>query len=234
LNEDAVRLFHELMKKGYIERSDNTTLFSLYDEAEVRDALDMMGRELSFEHFRIGDRIYLVPTEDNDLFNKNNVDYKREIVGGSDLRTRDLYLMNYLAIYILFLFFRGEGEDPRIRDFIMKDELISEFNKHCESIVKKDLSEGESKDDFSQNMYMLSEDWLGKKEGLSDSKKIDERYGILNKVLMKFRADDLFYDEGGKLTPSQKTIDLMPYMLRKERIISINNWLEETDNAENQ
>ena len=155
MNEDAVRLFHELMKKGYIERSDNTT-----------------------------------------------------------------YLMNYLAIYILFLFFRGEGEDPRIRDFIMKDELISEFNKHCESIVKKDLSEGESKDDFSQNMYMLSEDWLGKKEGLSDSKKI--------------RADDLFYDEGGKLTPSQKTIDLMPYMLRKERIISINNWLEETDNAENQ
>lgn len=228
MNEDAVRLFHELMKKGYIERSYNATLFSLYDETEVRDALDMMGRELSFEIIKVGDRIYLVPTEDNDLFNKNNVDYKREISGGSDLRTRDLYLMNYLAIYILFLFFKGEGEDPCVRDFIMKDELISDFNRHAESIVKKDISEGKGTDDFSQNMYMLSEDWLGKKEGLPDSKKIDERYGVLNKVLMKFRADELFADEGGKIWPTKKTKDLMPYVLRKERIISINNWLEET------
>ena len=87
--------------------------------------------------------------------------------------------------------------------------------------------DGEDKaEDFSENFFMLAEDWLSKKEGDPFSRKIEDRYGIVNKIILKFKADELFVDEDDVIRPTKKTKDLMPYVLRKDRIQMINKWFE--------
>lgn len=165
MNNSALKLFHELMKKGWIDRNDNSLMWNLVEDNEARDELDQMGIELGFEIIQAQDRIYMVPTQDNDLFLKNNVDYRADIKATNEVRSRDLYLMNYLAIYILFIFFKGEGVDALTRDFTTKEELIKEFTKHCQDVTRDDIDKDDKTDDYSENFHMLAEDWLSKKEG---------------------------------------------------------------------
>ena len=115
---------------------------NVVEDEDARDELDQMGKELGFEIIQAQDRIYMVPTQDNDLFLKNNVDYRSDIKANNEVKSRDLYLLNYLAIFILFTFFKGEGSDALVRDFITKEELIKEFTEHCENVVKKGVDHG--------------------------------------------------------------------------------------------
>ena len=232
MNKSALKLYHELMKKGWIDRDDNSVLWSFVEDSEARDELDQMGAELGFEIVPAQNRIYMVPTQDNDLFLKNNIDYRSDIKAGNDVRTRDLYLLNYLAIYILYTFFKGEGPEALVRDFITKEELIKEFTDHCLSVTQKGVDGEDKAEDFSESFYMLAEDWLGKKEGDPASRKVDDRYGVVNKIILKLRADDLFVEgDDGRVAPTKKTKDLMPYVLRKERVQVINAWIEGDSHA---
>ena len=79
---------------------------------------------------------------------------------------------------------------------------------------------------------MLAEDWLGKKEGDPASRRVDDRDGVVNKIILKLRADDLFVEgDDGRVVPTKKTKDLMPYVLRKERVQVINAWIEGDEHA---
>ena len=232
MNKSALKLYHELMKKGWIDRDDNSVLWSFVEDPEARDELDQMGAELGFEIVPAQNRIYMVPTQDNDLFLKNNIDYRSDIKAGNDVRTRDLYLLNYLAIYILYTFFKGEGPEALVRDFITKEELIKEFTDHCLSVTQKGVDGEDKAEDFSESFYMLAEDWLGKKEGDPTSRRVDDRYGVVNKIILKLRTDDLFVEgDDGRVAPTKKTKDLMPYVLRKERVQVINAWIEGDSHA---
>lgn len=232
MNKSALKLYHELMKKGWIDRDDNSVLWGFVEDPEARDELDQMGAELGFEIIPAQNRIYMVPTQDNDLFLKNNIDYRSDIKAGNDVRTRDLYLLNYLAIYILYIFFKGEGSEALVRDFITKEELIKEFTDHCLSVTQKGVDGEDKAEDFSESFYMLAEDWLGKKEGDPTSRRVDDRYGVVNKIILKLRADDLFVEgDDGRVAPTKKTKDLMPYVLRKERVQVINAWIEGDSHA---
>ena len=232
MNKSALKLYHELMKKGWIDRDDNSVLWSFVEDPEARDELDQMGADLGFEIVPAQNRIYMVPTQDNDLFLKNNIDYRSDIKAGNDVRTRDLYLLNYLAIYILYTFFKGEGPEALVRDFITKEELIKEFTDHCLSVTQKGVDGEDKAEDFSESFYMLAEDWLGKKEGDPASRRVDDRYGVVNKIILKLRADDLFVEgDDGRVAPTKKTKDLMPYVLRKERVQVINSWIEGEEHA---
>jgi len=232
MNKNALKLYHELMKKGWIDRDENSVLWSFVEDLEARDELDQMGAELGFEIMPAQNRIYMVPTQDNDLFLNNNIDYRADIKASNDVRTRDLYLLNYLAIYILYIFFRGQGSEALVRDFITKEELIKEFTDHCLSVTQKGVDGEDKAEDFSDSFYMLAEDWLGKKEGDPTSRRVDDRYGIVNKIILKLRADDLFVEgDDGRVAPTKKTKDLMPYVLRKERVQVINAWIEGDSHA---
>lgn len=235
MNSNSLKLFHELMKSGYIDRNDNSVLWNCVEDTEAMDELDQMGKELGFEIIPAQNRIYMVPTQNNDLFLKNNVDYRSDIKATNEVKSRDLYLLNYLAIYVLFLFFKGEGNDALVRNYILKEDLIKEFTDHCNNVTQKGLTKEEKMEDYNENFHKLAEDWLSKKEGSPDSRKADDRYGIVNKILLKFRADELFVEEdGGRIKPTKKTKDLMPYVLRKDRVKMINNWIEGEENAANQ
>jgi len=232
MNRDALKLYHELMKKGWIDRDENSVLWSFVEDPEARDELDQMGVELGFEIVPAQNRIYMVPTQDNDLFLKNNIDYRSDIKANNDVKTRDLYLLNYLAIFCLYIFFKGEDSEVLVRDFITKEELIKEFTNHCLSVTQKGIDNEDKVEDFSESFFMLAQDWLSKKEGETTSRRIEERYGVVNKILLKFKADDLFVErDDGRVVPTKKTKDLMPYVLRKERTQIINAWIERNEHA---
>ena len=58
MNIDALALFHEMMKKGWIDRNENSLLWSHSEDSDVRDELDQIGKELGFEVLQAQDRIW--------------------------------------------------------------------------------------------------------------------------------------------------------------------------------
>mgnify|MGYP003397900808 FL=1 len=225
MNRSSAEIFKKLLKKGWLDRRDDALIWNALDDEEVISDIDILKAAFCFDTLRVGDRFYLIPTQDNDLFLKNNVDYRKDIKAGSETRTRDLYLLNYLAIYIIYLFFKGEGSNSQCREFITKEELIVQFTKHC---LETESTDAENQNDFSESFVALAQDWLSKTEGNLDSAKVTtEKYGVVNKIMLKFKADGLFEEVEGKILPTRKMIDLIPYWLRKERAKDINMWIEE-------
>lgn len=229
MKKQTVDVFHALMKKGCIDRTENVDVWRYYEDPDVQEELETMKDGLSFELIRSGDRIYLVPTQDNDLFLKNNVDFRKDISANNEVRTRDLYLMNYFSIYLLFMFYHGEGTDPRCREFISCEDAVKEFSDHCRACLRG--TENAEQTDYSDNFLQLANTWLSKTDGAADSMKFAERYGILNRLLVKFNSehDDLFYMESGNIRPTRKLDNLMPYFLRKERIKEMQEWIDEVE-----
>jgi hypothetical protein len=121
MNVNTMRVFKELMAKGYISREDNEIAYGYASDSEVESELEIMGRELDFTLHRVGGRIYLIPNQTNDLFLQNNVDFRKKIK--SDARLDDIYLLYYVGIYVLYLFYHGSGKSPLSRDFIRIDDL---------------------------------------------------------------------------------------------------------------
>lgn len=234
MKKQTVEVFHALMKKGRIDRSENPDIWRYYDDPEVQEEMETMKDGLGFELIRSGDRVYLVPTQDNDLFLKNNIDFRRDIRADSDVKTIDLYLMNYLSVFLLYLFYHGEGNDPKCREFISREDAIREFSEHCRACIKN--TEAAEQTDYSDNFIQLANAWLSKTDGARESRKFAERNGVLNRLLIKFNAehDDLFYLESENIRPSRKLDNLMPYFLRKDRIAEMQKWMKEVNkNAAN-
>ena len=236
MNRKTVEVFHALMKNGWIDRREDHIIWSYADDVEIQEELEEFKAVMGIDLFRAGDRLYMIPTQDNDLFLKNNVDYRRDIKADNTVRTRDLYLMNYLSIYLIYLFFNGEGSDPLCREFISKEEFVSLFTDHCKSVEKTALEGDDKEQDYSDNFRQLASTWLSKLDGELSSQKFDNKYGIVNRILNKYKTDELFdVGEDDLIRPTRKMKDLMPYFLRKDRIIEIQNWIkEEESNAANQ
>ena len=225
MNRNTIEVFHALMKKGWIDRREDAVMWAFAEDPEVLEELEDFKEVMGIDLYRAGDRLYMIPTQDNDLFLKNNVDFRMDI--STQARSRELYMLNYLAIYLIYLFFSGEGRDPRCRDFITKEELIAQFTNHCKMVEAAGI-EGESKEkDYSANFIQLASGWLSKIDGAEDSTKLDCKYGLVNKLLIKFRKDEIFDVEDGQIKPTRKMRDLMPYFLRKDRIAEIQNWIRE-------
>ena len=236
MSRQTVEVFHELLKKGWIDRHEDNVLWSYAEEIDILEELEDFKSVMGVDIIRAGNRLYLIPTQDNDLFLKNNLDFRRDIRADSTIRNRDLYLMNYLSVYLIYVFFGGEGNDPQCREFISKEDFIQQFTEHCKLTEAADLAEEDDVPDYSDNFIQLSKAWLSKLDGEPDSQKFDCRYGILNRILAKYKIDEIF-DVGndGLIRPTRKMKDLMPYFLRKDRIAQIQDWIKEgQDNAENQ
>ena len=233
MNRKTVEVFHGLMKNGWIDREEDEQLWTYVKDAEVLEELEEFKAVMGIDLFRSGNRLYMIPTQDNDLFLKNNMDYRRDIQADNEVRKPDIYLMNYLSVYLIYLFFSGEDNDPQSRDFISCEELISRFTEHCKLAEKEDV---EQETEYSENFRKLAAVWLGKVEGEPQSQKIAHKYGVLNRILRKYKKDELFMlGDDGLIRPTRKMKDLMPYFLRKDRVAEIQNWIKGgEDRAENQ
>ena len=69
--KQTLKIFHILINKGYIDRNEDKDIWKYYENPEVMKELEIMKDELDFELVRSGNRVYLTPTQDNDIFLKN-------------------------------------------------------------------------------------------------------------------------------------------------------------------
>lgn len=232
MNPKAVRIFKIFIKnEGCFRRQDDPLLWDSFEDEDVLCALDILKAELDFDIHRVGNRAYLIPNQENELFSQTNADFRRDIKASPDQKIIDLYLLNYLCVYLLYEFFHGEGSEPLTRDFILRDDFIELFTNHCKQVCSSELDVESSELEYGINFQKLAQIWLGKKYGDPDSRVFTNMTGCLNRIMIKLKQEGLFFVEDDKITPTQKAKDLMPYFLRRERVVTIHQYLEEHKDA---
>ena len=230
MNRETGMVFRQLIQRGWIDRSADIASWEAFLNSEVQDELSILEEEIGYELFRTGDRVYLIPTDDG-ILQKNNADLRRDIKGQSTDK-ENIYLISYLAMFVLYIFFRGEDERVN-RNLITKEDLIAEFTEHCKQCISVNNNE-KSEEQYSKSFIALAHRWLAKTAGEKESLRFDDRFGCINRLMVKFRADDLFVEgQVDTIKPTQKTKDLMPYLMRKGRLKEIEKLFDKSKEEKN-
>lgn len=137
MRPESLKLFAKLMENGYITREQSPAYYEYYNDPEIASELAIMEQELDFTLYKTNGRLYLLPDPNNELFSQDNNDFRRS-VGNEKLE--ELYLLNYMAIFLLHELYGGKGNTLQTRYYIKESDFLSEFTKHCEQV----RSEGES------------------------------------------------------------------------------------------
>lgn len=224
MNVRTAKLFRALMNNGYIEKESDEELFSYYYDDEVSDDFAMLQQEFEFKLFKTPRRIYMIPDQSNELFLQNNADYKRSV--GSDAKLLDLYLYNYLAVFILHSMYGGKGNNLETREMFVVSDMIQEFSEHCRKIREEEQEYEHASEKYSIEFCKLAAGWLSKRNDI-DNNSADNMNGAIMKVIRKLREEELIYEsEPNVYKPTQKLSDLMPYFLSQQRVAEVNSIFE--------
>ena len=221
MKPESLRLFAKLMEKGYIIREQDPSFYEDYCDAEIASELAVMEQELDFTLYRTNGRLYLLPNSSNELFSQDNSDFRRS-VGNEKLE--ELYLLNYMAIYLLHELYGGKGNTLQTRYYIKESDFLSEFTQHCEQVRAEGEALKSAAAQYSMDFLRLADNWLAKRG--DESISVDTKHGCFMKIIRKFRDEELLYDADGVWKPTVKLNDLMPYYLSQNRIAEIHAILE--------
>ena len=221
MKPESLKLFAKLMEKGYITREQDSSFYEDYCDAEIASELAIMEQELDFTLYRTNGRIYLLPNPSNELFSQDNSDFRRS-VGNEKLE--ELYLLNYMAIFLLHELYGGKGNTLQTRYYIKESDFLTEFTQHCEQVRADGEALKSAAAQYSIDFLRLADNWLAKRGDESNS--VDTKHGCFMKIIRKFRDEELLYDADGVWKPTVKLNDLMPYYLSQNRIAEIHAILE--------
>ena len=221
MKPESLRLFAKLMEKGYITREQDSSFYEDYCDAEIASELAIMEQELDFTLYRTNGRLYLLPNPSNELFSQDNSDFRRS-VGNEKLE--ELYLLNYMAIFLLNELYGGKGNTLQTRYYIKESDFLTEFTQHCEQVRADGEALKSAAAQYSMDFLRLADNWLAKRGDESNS--VDTKHGCFMKIIRKFRDEELLYDADGVWKPTVKLNDLMPYYLSQNRIAEIHAILE--------
>lgn len=221
MKPESLRLFAKLMEKGYITREQDSSFYEEYCDAEIASELAIMEQELDFTLYRTNGRLYLLPNPSNELFSQDNSDFRRS-VGNEKLE--ELYLLNYMAIFLLHELYGGKGNTLQTRYYIKESDFLTEFTQHCEQVRADGEALKSAAAQYSMDFLRLADNWLAKRGDGSNS--ADTKHGCFMKIIRKFRDEELLYDADGVWKPTVKLNDLMPYYLSQNRIAEIHAILE--------
>ncbi len=217
MKRETLRLFARLMEDGCITREHDPALYEDSCDAEISAELAVMEQELDFTLYRTNGRLYLLPNPTNELFSQDNSDFKRSV--GYE-RLEELYLLNYMAMFLLYQLFGGKGNSLQTRNFIKEDDFLDDFTKHCEQVRAESDSLENASARYSIDFLRLADSWLAKRGG--DSTSIDTKHGCFMKIIRKFKDEELLAEaESGVYKPTVRLCDLMPYFLSQSRISEI-------------
>ena len=221
MKPESLRLFAKLMEKGYISREHEPSYYEDYCDAEIAAELAVMEQELDFTLYRTNGKLYLLPNPGNELFSQDNSDFRRS-VGNEKLE--ELYLLNYMAIFLLNELYGGKGNTLKTRYYIKESDFLSEFTQHCERVRAEGEALKDASAQYSIDFLRLADSWLAKRGDESNS--ADTKHGCFMKIIRKFRDEELLYEADGEWKPTAKLNDLMPYYLSQNRIAEIHSVME--------
>lgn len=221
MRAESLRLFSKLMEKGYITREQEPVYYDYYNDPEVASELAVMEQELDFTLYRTNGRLYLIPNSTNELFSQNNSDFRRSV---GNVNLEELYLLNYMAMFLLHELYGGKGKTLQTRYYIKEADFLNDFTKHCEQVRSEGETLKEASQSYSIDFLRLADSWLAKRGDELNS--TDTKHGCFMKIIRKFRDEDLLYETDGVWKPTVKLGDLMPYYLSQKRIKEIHSILE--------
>lgn len=221
MRAESLRLFSKLMEKGYITREQEPVYYDYYNDPEVVSELAVMEQELDFTLYRTNGRLYLIPNSTNELFSQNNSDFRRSV---GNVNLEELYLLNYMAMFLLHELYGGKGKTLQTRYYIKEADFLNDFTKHCEQVRSEGETLKEASQSYSIDFLRLADSWLAKRGDELNS--TDTKHGCFMKIIRKFRDEDLLYETDGVWKPTVKLGDLMPYYLSQKRIKEIHSILE--------
>lgn len=221
MKPESLRLFAKLMEKGYITREQDAAFYEDLCDGDIMSELAVMEQELDFTLFRTNGRLYLLPNPTNELFSQDNRDFRRS-VGNEKLE--ELYLLNYMAMFLLHELYGGKGNTLQTRYYIKESDFLDEFTKHCEQVRAESEELKNASEQYSIDFLRLADSWLAKRGDESNS--VDTKHGCFMKIIRKFRDEELLYNAEGVWKPTVKLSDLMPYYLSLNRISEIHAIME--------
>lgn len=222
MKPESLKLFAKLMENGYITREQDREYYENSCDVETASELSIMEQELDFTLYRTNGRLYLLPNPDNELFSQDNRDFRRSV--GSNEKLEKLYLLNYMAMFLLHELYGGKGNTLQTRYYIKESDFLNEFTKHCEQIRSDGEALKNASAQYSIDFLRLADNWLAKRGDESNSS--DTKHGCFAKIIKKFHDEELLYDADGVWKPTVKLNDLMPYYLSQNRISEIHTILE--------
>lgn len=227
MKQETLKLFAKLMEKGYITREQEPLFYEDSCDAEILAELDIMKQEWDFTLHRTNGRLYLLPNSTNELFAQDNRDFRRSV--GNNERLEELYLLNYMAMFLLHELYGGKGSTLQTRYYIRESDFLNDFTRHCEQVRSEGEALKNASAQYSLDFLRLSDNWLAKRG--DESVSIDTKHGCFMKIVQKFKKEELLYESDSVWKPTVKLNDLMPYFLAQNRISEIHDILRgvETD-----
>lgn len=220
MKPESLKLFAKLMEKGYITREQDPAYYEDSCDAEIAAELSIMEQELDFTLYRTNGRLYLLPNPNNELFSQDNRDFRRS--AGNE-KLEELYLLNYMAMFLLHELYGGKGNTLQTRYYIKESDFLDEFTKHCGQVRAEGGALKNASAQYSIDFLRLADNWLAKRGDESNS--VDTKHGCFMKIIRKFRDEELLYDADGVWKPTIKLGDLMSYYLSQNRIAEIHTIL---------
>lgn len=222
MNHKSLTLFRQLVKTGGISRENDPEAYADWQDGDAAAELQEMGEALGFQLFEIGTRVYLIPDPDSELLAQNNADIRESI--GTDARSVDVFLNNYIIMVILFLLYRSENSNPKSRDFIAMNDLVEELDKRMQKAVDNPPETERKENRYGINFIKIAQQWLAKQYGDKLSVRRSDKTGCIRKACIKLRNENLITlpDNESQIRPTSRLDDLMEYYLRQDRVKQIN------------
>ena len=234
--QTALKVFRALLENGQLDRDSNEELFIEYMNPEVLEYLNHFEEEMDCRIHRYGNTIYLIPSFDNKLLGFRSKDLREWF--GSNARLSDVFLMDYIVMYILYLFYAGKNKNPKQREFLRLSSLLDELDRRFLNILSADREDMlKMEEQYSINFVRISEIWVSKKG--FEEKKLNTKMGMILRVCRLLELERLIriVDDEKEIRTTRKLDDLMiNYYLNDNRVLEIQAIFEEggEQNAANQ
>jgi|GEM_PF-244778 len=234
--QTALKVFRALLENGQLDRDANEELFIEYMNPEVLEYLNHFEEEMDCTIVRYGNTIYLIPSCYNKLLGFRTKDLREWF--GSNARLSDVFLMDYIVMYILYLFYAGKNKNPKQREFLRLSSLLDELDRRFSNILSADREDIlKMEDQYSINFVRIAEIWVSKKG--FEEKKLNTKMGTILRICKLLEQERLIriVDDEKEIRTTRKLDDLMiNYYLNDNRVLEVRAIFDERSeqNAANQ
>lgn len=218
-----------------MDRETDSNLFIDYLDAEVQEALNDFEGEMGCKILKLNNSLYLLPDFDNSLLGFRNKDFKEWL--GSGARLNDIYLSNYITMFIFYKFYNGKNKNPKQREFLGVMTLIEDLDQRFQSILakgKEDIAEKE--EELGLNLATIAEGW--QQRLVIDETKRSTKLNFVIRICSMLEQEKLIrlLENKKEIRTTKKLDDLMNHFyLNDSRINEINAiFKEEMQDAANQ
>lgn len=225
--QTALKVFRILMEDGQLDRDVNEELFIEYLNPDVLEYLNHFEEEMDCRIIRYSNTIYLIPSCENKLLGFRTKDLREWF--GANARLSDVFLMDYIVMFILYLFYAGKNKNPKQREFLRFSTLLDELDRRFANILSSDKEEiTKLEEQYSINFIRIAEIWVSKKG--FEEKKLNTKMGTVLRVCKLLELERLvrIVDDEKEIRTTRKLDDLMiNYYLNDNRVLEVQTIFDE-------